>query len=96
MAFQRPELDRILNVYSRLVAAGEARDYGIGMLEDRAVFAIYRRAAEAPTWRIEKIPALARKQGEFAVFGLAGQVLKRGEELQSVLRVFESRRFRLV
>ncbi|MEO0981462.1 MAG: DUF2794 domain-containing protein [Pseudomonadota bacterium] len=95
-AFQRPELDRILSVYGRLVASGAARDYAIGMLPDRAVFAIYRRAAEQPTWRIEKVPALARRQGQYVVHGMAGQVLKRGHELESVLRVFETRRFRVV
>jgi hypothetical protein len=94
--FERPEMDAILSVYGRLVASGEARDYGIGMLPDRAIFAIYRRTAEAPTWRIEKIPALARRQGAFVITGSAGQVLKRGFTIASVLSVFAARRFQVV
>jgi len=96
IAFQRPELNRIMDVYGLLVRTGEARDYGIGMGKDRAVFAIYRRAAEQPTWRIEKVPALANKQGAYAVYGSAGQVLKRGHELQNVLRVFDKKKFQVI
>ena len=96
VAFQRPELNRIMNVYGLLVRTGEARDYGIGMGKDRAVFAIYRRAAEQPTWRIEKVPALANKQGAYVVYGSAGQVLKRGHELENVLRVFDKKKFQVV
>lgn len=86
----------ILDVYGRLVQSGQARDYAIGMYPDRAIFAIYRRAAEQPTWRIEKIPTLANKQGAYVVYGSAGQALKRGRELATVLKVFDSRRFEVI
>jgi hypothetical protein len=94
--FHRRELQPILDVYGRLVLAGEARDYAIGMEPDVAVFAIYRRHAEQPTWRIEKQPDLANAQGQYVVYGAMGQVLKRGRELETVLRVFESNRLRVV
>ncbi|MEM1149577.1 MAG: DUF2794 domain-containing protein [Pseudomonadota bacterium] len=96
VAFHRTEMSPILDVYGRLVQAGLARDYAIGMHKDRAIFAIYRRAAEQPSYRIEKIPALANRQGACVVFGSAGQVLKRGHELRSVLRVFDGRRFDVI
>lgn len=96
VAFHRLEMGPILDVYGRMVATGEARDYAIGMYEDRAIFAIFRRTAEQPTWRIEKVPTLARKQGQFVVFGSAGQVLKRGNDLKTVLRVFDRKRFIVV
>ena len=96
VAFHRTEMSPILDVYGRLVQSGQARDYAIGMHKDRAIFAIYRRAAEQPTYRIEKIPALANRQGAFVVFGSAGQVLKRGQDLRSVLRVFDSRKFDVI
>lgn len=96
VAFQRPEMRHILDVYGRLVATGQARDYAIGMFKDRAIFAIYRRASEAPNWRIEKIPSLANKQGAYCVIGSSGQVLKRGRDLRSVLNVFARKRFDVV
>jgi hypothetical protein len=96
VAFQKAELKPILDIYGRLVIAGEARDYAIGMQRDVATFAIFRRHAESPTWRIEKEPALANRQGQYAVYGSAGQILRRGRDLLQVLSVFDSRRFRIV
>ena len=79
-----------------MVAAGEWRDYGIGALADACVFSVFRRASEAPLYRIEKRPALQTRQGQWAVIGEGGQILKRGRELDQVLRVFDSRRFQVV
>ena len=94
--FDRQELGRILNLYGRMVALGEWRDYAIDGFADSAIFAVYRRASEAPLYRIEKRPALARRQGQWAVFSQAGHVLKRGHDLEQVLKVFDRRRLRVV
>lgn len=94
--FQRHELDQILRVYGRLVSEGECRDYAIGAFDDHAVFCMHRRASEAPSFTIEKRPDLARRQGAYCVVNATGQILKRGHELQQVLRVFDRRRFGLV
>jgi hypothetical protein len=87
--FDRRELFRILDLYGRKVAAGEWRDYAISFLKDRAVFAVFRRASELPLYRIEKNTALARKQGAYSVVAAGGFVLKRGHDLDRVLRVLE-------
>jgi hypothetical protein len=94
--FDRRELDLILRVYGRMVAAGEWRDYGMDAGREAANFSVFRRTAEAPLYRIEKRPALARKQGQWAVIGQGGVVLKRGHELPQVLRAFDSRKFQVV
>jgi hypothetical protein len=79
-----------------MVAAGEWRDYGISSLKEVAVFSIFRRTAEQPLYRIEKRPKLRSKQGEYSVIGIDGQILKRGHELKTVLRVFDKKRIRVV
>ncbi|HEU4520126.1 MAG TPA: DUF2794 domain-containing protein, partial [Microvirga sp.] len=56
---------------------------------DKAVFSIFRRAAEVPLYRIEKDPRLARRQGAYAVIAATGLILKRGHELDRVLRVLD-------
>lgn len=94
--FDRPELDLILRVYGRMVAAGEWRDYAMVGHGDVAEFAAFRRSGDAPAIRIEKRPALRLKQGQWAVIGEGGLVLKRGRDLAQVLRVFDSRRFAVV
>ena len=94
--FDRRELERILRVYGRMVAAGEWRDYGIDMLAGAVSFSIFRRTAEAPLYRIEKRPALARRQGAWAIVGEGGHTLRRGHDLDQVLRFFDKGRFKVV
>ncbi|MBV2359702.1 DUF2794 domain-containing protein [Thalassococcus sp. CAU 1522] len=96
VAFHRTELSVILSLYGRMVAAGEWRDYGISSLRDVAVFSVFRRTAENPLYRIEKRPKLRNRQGEYAVVGMDGQVLKRGHDLRTVLRVLERKLIRAV
>ena len=79
-----------------MVAAGEWRDYGISNLSDVAVFSIFRRTAENPMYRIEKRPKLRLKQGLYAVIGMDGQVLKRGHDLKTVLRILERKLIRAI
>jgi len=94
--FEREELHRILDLYGRMVAAGEWRDYALQFGKDAAVFCAYRRAADYPSARLEKRPALRNKQGMWVLYGEAGQILKRGHELPGVLAVLERRLLKLV
>jgi hypothetical protein len=89
VTFDRRELNQILRLYGRMVAANEWRDYAIDHLADRAVFSVFRRASETPLFRIVKNPALARKQGAYSVTAAGGLILRRGHELGRVLGVFD-------
>lgn len=89
VTFERRELDLILRLYGRMVAAGEWRDYAIDHLSDRAVFSVFRRTSEVPLYQIVKNPKLARRQGAFGVVAAGGAILKRGHELARVLNVFD-------
>ena len=94
--FHRTELSVILSLYGRMVAAGEWRDYGISSLKDCAIFSVFRRTAEHPLYRIEKHPKLRNRQGQYCVIGMDGQILKRGHDLRTVLRVLERKLIRSV
>ena len=96
ISFNREELREILNLYGRKVAAGEWRDYAIDFTRERAVFSVFRRAAEVPLYRIEKEPKLAARQGAFSVSNAAGLILKRGHELARVLHVLDKDRFQVL
>ena len=96
VAFDRAELGVILGLYGRMVAAGEWRDYAMSFLREMAVFSVFRRAAEHPIYRIEKHPRLRAKQGMYALIGMDGQILKRGHDLPTVLRVLERKLIRPV
>jgi hypothetical protein len=94
--FERKELEMILRLYGQKVAAGDWRDYGIDTFADAVSFNVFRRTSEAPLYRIEKRPALSRKQGAFAVFNQAGIILKRGRELAPVLAVLDKTKLNLL
>jgi len=96
IVFHRRELDLILGLYGRMVAAGEWRDYALDFTKDAAVFSIFRRASEMPLYRIEKRPKLARRQGAYSVISATGLILKRGHDLAAVLKVFDRKKFAVV
>jgi hypothetical protein len=87
--FDRHELNEILNLYGRMVAAGVWRDYAIDFRRERAEFSIFRRASEVPIYRVVKDPALARRQGAYSVISATGVILKRGQDLARVLKVID-------
>jgi hypothetical protein len=96
VTFNRRELKRILDLYGRMVAAGEWRDYAIDFLKDRAVFSVFRRTSEVPLYRIEKNPKLEQRQGAYSVISATGHILRRGHELDRVLRVIDKSSLALV
>ncbi len=95
-AFDRLELSRIMDLYGRMVAAGQWRDYAIDLNREVAIFSAFRRAAERPEFRIEKRPALRHRQGMWALIGENGAVLRRGQELPGILAPVERRLVKLV
>jgi hypothetical protein len=96
VTFNRHEFKRILDLYGRMVAAGEWRDYAIDFLKDRAVFSVFRRSSEQAIYRIEKNPKLARKQGAYSVISATGLIVRRGHELEPVLRAIDKRKLAVV
>lgn len=92
VTFTRVELRTLLEVYGRKVAAAEWRDYALDFERDFACFSVFRRSSDHPLFRIEKRPALARRQGAFAVIASDGRTFRRGHDLARVLKVFEPRR----
>lgn len=96
VGFDRAELTRILDLYGRMVAAGEWRDYAMDFDRHCATFAAFRRTADIPQMRLEKRPAMQQRQGMWALFGEQGQVLKRGHDLANVLAPVERRLVKIV
>lgn len=96
VGFERQEIEKILGLYGRMVAAGNWRDYAMDMRKDVAIFAAFRRTSERPQVRIEKRPSDRNKQGMWSLHGEHGQILKRGHELSGVLAPIERQLMKLV
>jgi len=91
--FTRDEMNRLLSLYSRQVAAGEWRDYAIETGRDCAVFRVYNRANERPAYSFVKLGQTDRK-GQYAVFD-SQRKLRQSNEITEALAVF-GRQLRLV
>lgn len=89
ICFNRKELTQILQVYGMRVAKGEWRDYALNTYKDRAVFSIFRKSSEVPLYRIEKNIRFAKKQGAYRIITPTGLILKRGHDLDAVLRAIK-------
>ena len=87
VAFDRRELALILGLYGRYVAEGEWRDYAMDFGRDAARFDIHRRTSEQPLYSIVKNPAQRDKGGLFAVLAPGGLIMRRGNDLEQVLKV---------
>lgn len=83
-------------VYGQMVAAGEWRDYAMSFLRDVAIFSFFKRTAETPVYRLEKRPKLRQAQGMYAVIAMDGRILRRGHDLQIVMRVLQRKLIRPV
>ena len=96
IGFTRAELKRIMDLYGRMVAAGQWRDYAVEFGRDHAAFWAFRRTAERPEYRIEKRPSLRSKQGMWPLIGEGGVPLRRGHELGPILAPLERRLLKVV
>ncbi len=92
----RDELTHLMRVYGREVAAGRWRDYALNDGREAACFAIFRHSSEVPLYRIDKIPALRRKQGQYVLRGMDGQILRRGHHLAALMNFFPHRHLKAV
>src|SRR5258707_13389977 len=62
VTFNRFELNRILNLYGRMVADGEWRGYGLAFLTGRAGFSGFQRASRVTLSFLEKDTPRPRQQ----------------------------------
>ena len=85
--FNRTELNLLLSIYSRRVAAGEWRDYAIDHRRGLAAFSVFRHSHEQPLYRIVKIEETDRRCNYVVTAGL--RRLGSSACLKEALRLFE-------
>ena len=96
VSFDKYELGKILKIYGKMVALGEWRDYGISIFKDFSIFSIYRHSSEHPIYKVKKMPKNLNRKELFSVVAMDGKILKRGNDLSSVLKPLEAKLFRIV
>jgi len=94
--FSKVELRTIMSVYSRNIAAGIWRDYGLSCLADRAVFSVYRNTSGRPLYLIEKLCSRRDRSSLYCIKDQTGQIIKQGESLARLIEVLVPNRMHLV
>ncbi|TDQ83108.1 uncharacterized protein DUF2794 [Dongia mobilis] len=69
--FNRDELNLLLGIYSRKVAHAVWRDYAIDHRSNMAVFSIFRRTQEQPSFTLTKVLLRGEKEANYVL--LAGK-----------------------
>ena len=84
--FDRHELRRLLDVYSRRVMTGEWKDYAIDHQSGRAIFSIFRHTFDSPLFAIAK-----RREGKRSAYQVfcGPQKIKQSSTIEDALSIFD-------
>ena len=94
--FIKKELQSILNLYARKVSSGDWKDYGLSINKREITFDVYQRASEKPIYRISKNLNPKNKTERFYVFDRNGRVVKKSENLDSLINKVEWTKLKVV
>ena len=94
--FIKKELQAILNLYARKVSLGDWKDYGLSINKREITFDVYQRASEKPIYRISKNLNPKNKTEKFYVLDKNGRVVKKSENLDSLINRVELTKLKVV
>ena len=94
--FIKKELQAILNLYARKVSSGDWKDYGLSINKREITFNVYQRASEKPIYRISKNLNPKNKTEKFYVLDRNGRVVKKSENLDSLIDRVEWTKLKVV
>jgi hypothetical protein len=93
VVFIRPELNKLIAVYSRHVIAGDWKAYAIDHGESAAIFSVFQHALAKPIYSIVKLGG-QRRNGQWLIMS-GGERLRRSATLEGALEIFD-RKLRIV
>jgi len=94
--FIKEELKSILNLYARKVSSGDWKDYGLSINKKEITFDVYQRSSEKPIYRISKNLNPKNKAEKFFVLDRNGKVVKKSENLDTLIDKVEWTKLKLV
>ena len=94
--FIKQELKTILNLYAQKVSSGDWKDYSLSVNKKEISFDVYQRASETPFLRISKSLNPRSRDEKFYVLDKSGKIIKRSENLESLITKIKWGNLRLV
>ena len=94
--FNKNELKSILNLYGKMVAGGEWKDYGLSIFKNEVSFNIYRRASEVPAYKISKNLKPKNVNEKYLVKDAQNKIISNSNDLNNLIKKIVWRKFKLV
>ena len=90
--FDKLEINKIMEIYSRKISSGEWKDYSICFRSNYALFCIHKSAFTEPTFEIMKIK---NKNPMFSLWSNS-KLIKKSESLSKILIYFKKPNLTLI
>ena len=94
--FNKFELKLILNLYAKMVANGEWKDYGLSISQREVSFNVYHRTSDYPAYRITKNLKPKNKNEKYLIKDSRSKIINNSENLESLIKKVIWRKFKLV
>ena len=94
--FNRNELKLILNLYGKMVASGEWKDYGLSISKKEVSFNVYHRASEFPIYKIAKNLKTKNNNEKYLIKNSENVTIKTSESQKKLIVKVIWNKFKLV
>ena len=94
--FNKKELKLILNLYAKMVADGEWKDYGLSISKKEVSFNVYHRASEFPAYKITKNLKPKNENEKYLIKDTQNRIINNSENLQNLIKKIIWKKFKLV
>ena len=94
--FNKKELKLILNLYAKMVASGDWKDYGLSISMKEVSFNVYRRTSEFPDYRITKSLKPKNENETYIIKDAQNKIINKSETLENLIKKIIWKKFKLV
>ena len=83
--FEKQELKIILDLYAKMVSAGNWKDYGLSISSKQVSFSVFKNATENSIYKICKNFRPSNKNLKYMITDTNGKILKNSYELKILI-----------
>ena len=94
--FNKQELQLILNLYAKMVSAGDWKDYGLSISKREINFNVYHRASDFPAYKITKNLKPKNENEKYLIKDTRNKIINNSENLQKLIKKIIWKKFKLV
>tara|TARA_B100000029_G_scaffold141916_1_gene137118 strand:- start:2737 stop:3081 length:345 start_codon:yes stop_codon:yes gene_type:complete len=94
--FNKEDLQLILNLYAKMVSAGEWKDYGLTISKKEISFDVYYRTSDIPAYKISKNLNPKSKNEKYIIKDSKNKILNKSEDLKILINKIVWKKFKLV